>query len=53
MVISIDPSLRARLIAVDGADVVGLRVIVPCDDLYEVKDVTVGDDVLPTSVVQV
>lgn len=49
----VDPCLRIGLGAVDRADVVRFTIIVPGDDLDEVEQVAVGDDFLPTRVVQV
>lgn len=50
---AIDPCLRIRLGAMNGSDVVGFAVVVPCINLDEIEHVAVGNDVLPTCVVQV
>ena len=53
MVEAINPSLGVRLSAVNWADVVRLRVVVPASNLDEVVETAIRDDFLPASVVQV
>lgn len=50
---AVDPGLRVRLSAVDGTNIVRLAKVVPSDDLDKVVHVAIGDDVLPSSWVQV
>ena len=50
---TVGPLLRVGLSAVNGADVVRLRVVVPSSDLDEIEETAVGNDLLPAGVVQV
>ena len=50
---TVSPLLGVGLSAVNGADVVRLRVVVPSSDLNEIEETAVGNDLLPAGVVQV
>lgn len=50
---AVHPGFRVRLGAVNRTNVVRLAEVVPCDDLKDIKHVTVGDDALPPGRVEV
>ena len=50
---TVDPILRVRLSAVNRANVVGLREVVPGGDFDKVEEIAVSDDLLPAGVVEV
>ena len=49
----IDPRLGLRLSTLNGSNVVGFTIVIPSEDLDEVELVTVLDNAIPASVVEV